>query len=232
MIIDITRCGYAPGYVPRATEPFFNPFFAAANVAFRREALQAIGGFDPLCLTGEDIDVSIRLAAAGWELWHESAAVIQHMERFNLPHMLKQWFGYGRGLPRLYRKHVRGRRLQVYMAGHAASTGRPHGAVCLLNVPFFCRALAFLTSYHLLHVALFVLLIGAIAHSSVVSLIAAVAALTALLRYAGIRFEWRRPLWSVGMFGLRYLADTAFVAGGLLSGLRQRALILTPTRTR
>jgi len=232
MIIDITRCRYAPGYMPKAAEGFFNPFFANANVAFRREALEAVGGYDDRCQTGEDVDVSIRLSRAGWELWYEPAAIIQHQERYTFPHLLRQWFGYGWGQPWLYKKHLGKPRLQFYVAGDPVKNPRPYGAKCVLDLPFFCYGLVFLSAYYLFHAALLALIIGMIAHSPITCKIAGAAALASGLYYATIRFNWRRPLRSIGMLGLRYAADTAFVAGALVAGVRHGVVLLGATRTR
>jgi cellulose synthase/poly-beta-1,6-N-acetylglucosamine synthase-like glycosyltransferase len=212
MIIDITRCNYAPGYLPKATQGFFNPFFATANVAFRREALRETGGFDPNCQTGEDVDISIRVSRAGWELWYEPEAVVNHQDPHTFRQLLRQWFGYGLGHAYVYKKHLGRPRLQAYWPGDSKSAdSRPYGARCVLDLPFP---------------------IGLIAHSTVFAIVASAVALAAGLNYASIRFDLRRPLYSLAMLGLRYAGDTAFVTGALLGGLRERALFLEATRTR
>jgi cellulose synthase/poly-beta-1,6-N-acetylglucosamine synthase-like glycosyltransferase len=233
MIIDITRCNYAPGYLPKATQGFFNPFFATANVAFRRDALRQTGGFDPNCQTGEDVDLSIRISRAGWELWYEPEAVVNHQDPHNFRQLLRQWFGYGLGHAYVYKKHVSRPRLQFYWPGDGKSAdSRPYGARCVLDLPFPIYAVVFLSGYHLLHLALLALAIGLLGHSTVTSVIAGIVALAAGLNYATIRFDWRHPLHSLAMLGLRYSADTAFVTGALLGGLRERALFMHATRTR
>jgi GT2 family glycosyltransferase len=84
MIIDITKSGYQKGYLPKNGAGAFHPFFATANAAFRKEAFIKIGGFDINCDTGEDIDLSIRVAKAGFELWFEPSAKITHFHRYTL----------------------------------------------------------------------------------------------------------------------------------------------------
>ncbi len=102
----------------------------------------------------------------------------------------------------------------------------------MLDLPFPFYGVVFLSGYHLFHAALVALLIGAFAHSTGACIAAGLIALAAGVNYATIRFDWRRPLHSLAMLGLRYSADTAFVAGALLGGLRERALFLQATRTR
>jgi cellulose synthase/poly-beta-1,6-N-acetylglucosamine synthase-like glycosyltransferase len=232
MIIDITRCNQMPGYLPKATQGFFNPFFATANVAFRREALQQTGGFDPNCQTGEDVEISVRVSRAGWELWHEPQAVVNHRDPRTFRHLLRQWFGYGFGDAYIYKKHVGRPRLQIYWPGGQAGDPRPYGARCVLDLPFPFYGVVFLSGYHLFHLALLVLVISAFAHATFASVVAGIVALAAGLNYVTIRFDWRRPLQSLAMLALRYSADTAFVTGALLGGLRERALFLQVTRIR
>jgi hypothetical protein len=122
--------------------------------------------------------------------------------------------------------------LQIYVAGSTTANSRPYGARCLLDLPFVCYVLVFLSAYHLFHAALLTLAVGALMRSPAVCLTASATALASGIYYATIRFDWRRPLRSLGMFALRYAADTAFVGGALLAGLRQGALFLHATRTR
>ncbi|HJX54700.1 MAG TPA: glycosyltransferase family 2 protein [Polyangia bacterium] len=232
MIVDITRCKYAQGYLPKATHGFFNPFFAGANMAVRRQALEATGGFDPKCRTGEDVDLSVRLSRAGWELWYEPAAEVKHQDPHTFRQMLRQWFGYGFGRPYLYKKHLGRPRLQFYARGDIAGSSTPYGARCLADLPFPFYGVVFLSAYHLFHFALLWLFVGAVAGSPPCCLCAGAVALAAGFSYATIRFAWRRPLRSIGMFCLRYCCDSAFVWGSLLGGLRQGALFLDATRTR
>jgi cellulose synthase/poly-beta-1,6-N-acetylglucosamine synthase-like glycosyltransferase len=232
VIIDITRCMRLPGYLPKATQGFFNPFFPTANAAFRRQALIETGGFDPNCQTGEDIDVSVRVSRAGWELWHAPDAIVHHQDPRTFQHMLRQWFGYGFGDAYIYKKHVGRPRLQLYWPGGERGDPKPYGARCVLDVPFPFHGVVFLSGYYLFHLALLVLMVGLLSHSTVTSIGAGIVALAAGLSYFTIRFDWRRPLHSLVMLGLRYSADTAFVTGALLGGFRERALFLQATRIR
>ena len=52
------------------------------NMAFRRDALLAIGGFNPIYLrAGDDVDVCWRLQARGWKIGFASAALVWHHHR-------------------------------------------------------------------------------------------------------------------------------------------------------
>ena len=156
MIIDITKSGYQKGYLPKKGVGVFHPFFATANAAFRKEALVNAGEFDTHCKTGEDIDISIRVAKAGYELWFEPVAKIVHHHRYTLRGLLKQWYNYGLGHAYLFKKHSRWRRLQFYRYDLSGRNPSPFGIACVLSIPFPVYGMIFLSSYHFMH--LFVLI--------------------------------------------------------------------------
>ena len=56
----------------------FSPCAAAA--LYRRQAIQAVGGFDEdfFCYV-EDVDLGFRLRLAGWQSWYVPAAVVRHV---------------------------------------------------------------------------------------------------------------------------------------------------------
>lgn len=63
-----------PPSAPRDTD-----WLSGCALALRREAFDAIGGFDPgYHLYVEDIDLGVRLRAAGWRLRYQPAAEVEH----------------------------------------------------------------------------------------------------------------------------------------------------------
>lgn len=68
------------------------------NMAFRREALLAIGGFNPVYLrAGDDVDVCWRLQARGWKIGFAAAALVWHHHRSSVKAYWRQQVGYGEG---------------------------------------------------------------------------------------------------------------------------------------
>ena len=66
------------------------------NMAFRREALLALDGFDPTFLrAGDDVDLCWRLQARGWEIGFAPAALVWHHHRASLKGYWRQQVGYG-----------------------------------------------------------------------------------------------------------------------------------------
>lgn len=75
------------------------------NMAFRRQTLERIGGFDPQFLTaGDDVDVCWRLQDAGETLGFHAAAVVWHRRRGSVRAYWRQQVGYGRAEALLERK--------------------------------------------------------------------------------------------------------------------------------
>jgi GT2 family glycosyltransferase len=75
------------------------------NMAFRREQLAAIGGFDEqFHAAGDDVDVCWRLQERGWTLGFSPAAVVFHHRRGSVRGFLRQQRGYGRAEAMLERK--------------------------------------------------------------------------------------------------------------------------------
>lgn len=68
------------------------------NMAIRRDALLAIGGFNPIYLrAGDDVDVCWRLQAPGWKIGFAPAALVWHHHRASVGAYWRQQVGYGEG---------------------------------------------------------------------------------------------------------------------------------------
>jgi O-antigen biosynthesis protein len=68
------------------------------NMAFRRDALLAIGGFTPLFVrAGDDVDVCWRLQARGGKIAFAPSALVWHHHRATLRGYWRQQVGYGEG---------------------------------------------------------------------------------------------------------------------------------------
>jgi GT2 family glycosyltransferase len=90
VLLDDSRAEHLPG----------------CNIAVRREALEAIGGFDPSFHTaGDDVDLCWRLRDAGFELGFVPGAFVWHWRRLSLLAFLKQQTGYGLAERILLAKH-------------------------------------------------------------------------------------------------------------------------------
>jgi GT2 family glycosyltransferase len=67
------------------------------NMAYRKEALLAIGGFDPrFRAAGDDVDICWRLQDRGWTIGFCPTAMVWHHRRKSLRAFWKQQYGYGK----------------------------------------------------------------------------------------------------------------------------------------
>jgi GT2 family glycosyltransferase len=94
------------------------------NMAFRREALESIGGFDPrFHAAGDDVDICWRLHQAGWKLGFNPGATVWHRRRNSIRAFWRQQRGYGKAEALLEEKWP-----EMYnSAGHHSWLGRIYG---------------------------------------------------------------------------------------------------------
>src|SRR5439155_13541763 len=94
------------------------------NMAFRREALLDVGGFDPQFRTaGDDVDICWRLRDAGLGLGFSPAATVWHHRRATVRGYWKQQRGYGKAEADLERKWPH----KYTTGGHVTWRGRLYG---------------------------------------------------------------------------------------------------------
>jgi hypothetical protein len=93
-------------------------------MAFRKTALQAIGGFDPQFRTaGDDVDVCWRLQQQGWTIGFSPAAMVWHHRRNAVRTYWKQQQGYGKAEALLEKKWPE----KYNVLGHLSWAGRLYG---------------------------------------------------------------------------------------------------------
>lgn len=103
----------AAGYVAwryRADHPEAIPIkwskIIGCNMAYRREALDGVGGFDPGFWPGEEMIASFRTEQGGHRLMFHPAAWVYHYPRQSIARFWKQIYGYGATRIRLFRGGV------------------------------------------------------------------------------------------------------------------------------
>ncbi len=85
----------------------FDVSFPSCNMAFKKDVLNKVGGFDTWFITAEDIDLTYRSIDAGFRLIYNPNAVIYHRTKSTLYGFFKQAFWNGAGRKQLTLKHGR-----------------------------------------------------------------------------------------------------------------------------
>ena len=97
---------------------------AGCNMAFRRDALLALGGFDPVYrAAGDDVDICWRFQDAGHTIGFSPAAIVWHFRRNTVSAYLGQQRGYGKAEALVYAKHP----VRFNLFGQAKWLGRIYG---------------------------------------------------------------------------------------------------------
>src|SRR5215472_11947961 len=97
---------------------------AGCNMAFRRDALLGIGGFDPIFhAAGDDVDFCWRLQDAGYTIGYSPAAFVWHFRRNTVAAYCAQQRGYGKAEALVYSKHP----FRFNLFGQAKRLGRIYG---------------------------------------------------------------------------------------------------------
>ena len=224
----VRESGYMPSVVERAPHEVnggdHSPFFATANVAFRRTAIDAAGGEFWSEPTGEDVDFCLRVQAAGFSLYFAREAVVRHMHRVSLQSYLKQWYGYGYGHPLLVAKHAE--------PGFEVVLQTPERPVFIrLPGP---RGIVHLGSFHLMHLSAAVTVVSGLALAATgAGLPWFIGGVAALVGSAGAYFAPCRKIEPRSGFltwcRIRYRTNWAFIKGALDASRRFGALCLEPS---
>jgi GT2 family glycosyltransferase len=97
---------------------------AGCNMAFRRDVLLKIGGFDPTYrAAGDDVDICWRFQDAGYTIGFSPAAVVWHFRRNTVKAYIGQQRGYGKAEALVYSKHP----FRFNLFGQAKWLGRIYG---------------------------------------------------------------------------------------------------------
>ncbi|MDQ3931760.1 MAG: glycosyltransferase [Actinomycetota bacterium] len=101
------------------------------NSAFRKHALEAVGGFDPrFRVAGDDVDLCWRLQERGWSIGFSPSAMVWHHRRNSVRTYWRQQKGYGKAEALLERKWPE----RYNAGGHLSWHGRLYGSGLLARL--------------------------------------------------------------------------------------------------
>jgi glycosyltransferase involved in cell wall biosynthesis len=105
---------------------------AGCNMAFRRDELIRLGGFDPIYrAAGDDVDICWRFQDAGHVIGYSPSAVVWHFRRNTVAAYCNQQRGYGKAEALVYAKHP----FRFNLFGQAKWLGRIYGDLSASLLP-------------------------------------------------------------------------------------------------
>ncbi len=226
MIIQILSNLFEEGYLDREKYTSLSPFFAGANVAFRRQALSQVGPYDANCYSGEDQDMCLRIARAGWELYFEPKALARHKNKMTLRSFGRKWFDYGFHHPYIFKKHgFKG--LKVYRASKGSRGQSLYSSLVSMRFPFNIEI--FLTPFLIMHILLVLAIVFAAIGLFIPAVITGLITLTTAAWYFKSDINRKNILQSATFIFLRYVANLALLLGGFLGGAKLGMLYISAT---
>ena len=84
---------------------------------FRREAIEAVGGYDPAILRGEDWELNLRIRRAGGLIWFAPALGVTYWPRASLADLARQFFATGTWRAVLVRRYGRANPWRFFAPG-------------------------------------------------------------------------------------------------------------------
>ena len=117
---------------------------------WRRETLDAVGGFNPHLLRNQDYELNWRLREMGGTVWFDPALVVEYRPRGSLRGLAKQYFDYGRWKAAMLRQHPRSLRwrqlaaptLVVGLLASSAAALLGHHMALLFPLVYLCALAA------------------------------------------------------------------------------------------
>lgn len=78
---------------------------STCNVAYRKEALLEVGGFNNYLFSGEETELNWRLSKKGWKVVFDPELVVTHKRKPSLPRYFRQQFRTEFGMAQVIRMH-------------------------------------------------------------------------------------------------------------------------------
>lgn len=226
MIIQILSQLFEEGYLKGEEYSLLSPFFTGGNVAFRREALSQVGPYDENCRSGEDQDICLRIANAGWDLYFEPKALVKHKNKMTVREFIRKWFNYGFHHPYIFKKYS-SKGLKIYRTSKRGEKGSLYK--CLLSKRFPFHILVFLTPFLTIHILLALTILFIIIGLYIPAIIGGLSTLAIAASYFKADIDWKNVLQTGVFIFLRYAANLALLLGGFLGGAKSGVLYISST---
>jgi glycosyltransferase involved in cell wall biosynthesis len=206
-------------------------FFVTANVAYRKEVVEANERRFWELPTGEDIDFGIRAQKKGWKFYFLPSAYVEHMHRADLKALLKVWRSYSAAHPPLLKSHANHSLEVVFQF-----IGR-YPQHFILKLPSFIKGFIYIGNFHLMHLfgGLFITLFT-LQWIFVFSFWLRLFSWVVLPLFLFFAFRFFRTAFNIepynkwGEFAkMKYLTNLYFILGGFKGSLRNKTFCLEPS---
>ena len=108
---------------------------------FRRDALAAVGGFDPTLLRNQDYELNWRLRRSGETVWFDPGLRVLYRPRRNLRQLARQYFSYGRWKAAMLLRHPKSTRPRQLAAPALCAGLGLSAALCAGPEPWLAAAI-------------------------------------------------------------------------------------------
>jgi GT2 family glycosyltransferase len=217
MIIQILSKVLNEGYLNRSSYDITSPFFAGANVAFRRQALSEAGFYDNNCMSGEDQDICFRIAQKGYELFFEPKAVVLHKNEMSLRLFARRWYNYGLHHPYLFKKHSE-KGLLIFVPKPGRKEQSLYHRLFSAKMPL--TAIIFLTPFLIMHILAAMTIISFILGLTSLAIVSLSMFIVVAIYHFKADIKRKNIFKALVYVFLRYTANLALWAGGFLGGLK------------
>lgn len=226
-MIPILKDYYQPGYLPDPKPGAIPPYLPNVNLAIRRELFEEINGYDEACSAGEDADLCVRAARAGWSQFFDSSACTYHEPRPHLRALIRQWIWYAQGGSHFFFKHQK-KRLEIYL--NLELTPKMYRYRRVLELDWFpFPTILFISAFPLCHVIALLILIGLATGYQMPALLFLLFSLV-FLGYFFHRSSLKNLSWKELSLYLviAYLINSTCILASFLAGLKKGRLFFYP----
>jgi cellulose synthase/poly-beta-1,6-N-acetylglucosamine synthase-like glycosyltransferase len=227
MMIPILKDYYAPGYLQDPGPKSIAPYLPNVNLALRRRLFDEIGGYDDKCEAGEDADLCIRAAGAGWAQYFDPGAKAYHEPRQTLRLLLRQWIWYGKGGSHFFFKQQK-KQLEIFV--NLDLTPKLHLYRRVIGTGRFpVPAMIFISGFLMEHLILFMALLGFASGFPRLGTLALTGAFLLLLfLYLHSNLRKLSPKELILYAGMAYLINWTCIFSSLAAGFKRRRIFLYP----
>ena len=207
----------------QAISPYVSPddhclsFFANNTLCLRREVLEDVGLLNNSLSTSEDVELCSRIFQSRWRMYSCREMRLHHRARRSLLALMKQWWGYGKNIPRVFKARSRGEWEVILFTPidffQLLGRGGKPFTLCIFLNPFLLMHVFLLSS------------LGA-AWLGFTGGAAVLGVLTAYSVYSYFAADFIGPTGNWQVAAVRYLANSAFFLAHLAGGLSCRTLYL------